>query len=144
MTSSSMLGRVTLMMEVLRSSETSVLTGATLLKMLTKIFVKGSVSRFRNFHINFYKFYVSFSTRLLQLTLGHHKLCANLCNIGSENIVTFSTEGSRCYATLLWLPSNRGRMVSWIRPPLLYCCVHVGCIAINSGKASVGCYGTQQ
>jgi hypothetical protein len=93
-----------------------------------------------------------------------------------NNIVTCSTEGRRCYATLLsllrnrgrtvqWirspfgivalhgnqqcvgesrLPSNSGRMVPRIRSPLLYCCVHTGCIANNSGKASVGCYGNQQ
>jgi hypothetical protein len=28
-------------------------------------------------------------------------------------------------------------MVTWIRSPLKYCCVHVGYIGTNSGKASV-------
>jgi hypothetical protein len=41
------------------------------------------------------------------------------------------------YCRIAWLPSNRGRMVTWIRSPLLYCCVHVGCIATNNVKASV-------
>jgi hypothetical protein len=41
------------------------------------------------------------------------------------------------YCRVAWLPSNRGRLVTWISSSLLYCCVHVGCIATNSGKASV-------
>jgi hypothetical protein len=41
------------------------------------------------------------------------------------------------YCRVAWLPSNRGRMVTWIRTPLVYCCVYVDCIATNSGKACV-------
>jgi hypothetical protein len=41
------------------------------------------------------------------------------------------------YFRVAWLPSNRSRMVTWIRSPLKYCCVYVGSIATNSGKASV-------
>jgi hypothetical protein len=41
------------------------------------------------------------------------------------------------YCRFAWLPSNRSRMVTWIRSPLKYCCVYVGCIAANSRKASV-------
>jgi hypothetical protein len=47
------------------------------------------------------------------------------------------------YCRFAWLPSNRGRMVTWIRSPLLYCCVHFDCIATNSGKDSVS-IGTAQ
>jgi hypothetical protein len=47
------------------------------------------------------------------------------------------------YCRVAWLPSNRGRMVTWIRSPLRYCCVHVGCIATNSGKTSIS-IGTAQ
>jgi hypothetical protein len=41
------------------------------------------------------------------------------------------------YCRVVLLPSNRGRMVTWIRSPLKHCCVYVGYIATNSGKASV-------
>jgi hypothetical protein len=59
-------------------------------------------------------------------------------------IVTCSTEGHRCYATFLSLLRNRGRVVPWIRSRSRMVTNSVGCIATNSGKASVGCYGNQQ
>jgi hypothetical protein len=39
-------------------------------------------------------------------------------------IVTCSTEGRRCYATLLSLLRNRGRTVPWIRWPLSIVALH--------------------
>jgi hypothetical protein len=38
------------------------------------------------------------------------------------------------YCCVAWLPSNRGRIFTWIRSPLKYCCVDISCIATNSGK----------
>jgi hypothetical protein len=39
-------------------------------------------------------------------------------------IVTCSTEGRRCYATLFSLLGNRGRMVPWIHSPLGIVALH--------------------
>jgi hypothetical protein len=57
--------------------------------------------------------------------------------LGNRKLNTSMDKLTTRYCCVAWLPSNRGRMVTWICPPLLYCCVHVGCIATNSGKASV-------
>jgi hypothetical protein len=57
--------------------------------------------------------------------------------LGNRKLNTSMDTLTTQYCRVAWLPSNRGRMVIWIRSPLLYCCVHVGCIATNSGKASV-------
>jgi hypothetical protein len=46
------------------------------------------------------------------------------------------TLATRC-CRVAWLPSNRGRIVTWIRSPLKYRCVYVDCLATNSGMASV-------
>jgi hypothetical protein len=45
-----------------------------------------------------------------------------------NDILTCSTEGRRCYATLLSLIRNRGRTVPWIRSPLGIVALH-GCLA---------------
>jgi hypothetical protein len=57
--------------------------------------------------------------------------------LGNRKLNTSMDTLTTRYCRVAWLPSNRGRMVRWIRSPLKYCCVHVGCIATNSGKASV-------
>jgi hypothetical protein len=57
-------------------------------------------------------------------------LCNRKINTSMDTLTTR-------YCRVAWLLSNRGWMVTWIRSPILYCCVHVCCIATNSGKASV-------
>jgi hypothetical protein len=57
--------------------------------------------------------------------------------LGNRKLNTSMDTLTTRYIRVAWLPSNRDRMVTWIRSPLLYCCVHVSCIATNSGKASV-------
>jgi hypothetical protein len=57
--------------------------------------------------------------------------------LGNRKLNTYMDTLTSRYCRFAWLPSNRGRMVTWIRSPLPYCCVYVGCIATNSGKASV-------
>jgi hypothetical protein len=54
-----------------------------------------------------------------RVTIGNHQEFER-----KINIVTCSTEGRRCYATLLPLPSNRRRMVPWIRSPLGIVALH--------------------
>jgi hypothetical protein len=57
--------------------------------------------------------------------------------LGNRKLNTSMDTLTTQYCRVAWLPSNRGRMVTWIRPPLRYCYVHVVCIATNSGKSSV-------
>jgi hypothetical protein len=57
--------------------------------------------------------------------------------LGNRKLNTSMDTLTTRYCRVAWLPSNRGQMFTWIRSPLLYRCVHVGCIATNSVKASV-------
>jgi hypothetical protein len=57
--------------------------------------------------------------------------------LGNRKLNTSMDTLTTRYCRVAWLPSNHDRMVTWIRSSLLYYCVHVGCIATNSGKASV-------
>jgi hypothetical protein len=57
--------------------------------------------------------------------------------LGDRKLNTYMDTLATRYCRVAWLLSNRVRMVTWIRSPLKYCCVYVGCIATNSGKASV-------
>jgi hypothetical protein len=57
--------------------------------------------------------------------------------LGNRKLNTSMDTLTTLYCRVAWLPSNRGQVVTWIRSQLLYCCIHVGCIATNSWKASV-------
>jgi hypothetical protein len=74
-------------------------------------------------------------------TAGNNLTCSQPypgygCAIPRTTIGFMDTLATR-YCRVAWLPNNHSRMVTWIRSPLKYCCVHVGCIATNSGKVNV-------
>jgi hypothetical protein len=49
--------------------------------------------------------------------------------LGNWKLNTYMDTLTSRYCRVTWLPSNRGRIVTWIRSPLKYCCVYIGCIA---------------